>query len=70
MSETEFFDCVICEEDVDPRRVALGYKVCLECGEELAEFERARKAECSAPAFNKGAYQYVTSLDMARDLGR
>lgn len=67
---TEFFDCVICEEDVDPRRAALGYKTCLECGGRAANVERARKATCSAPAFNKGAYQYVTSADMARDLGR
>jgi hypothetical protein len=66
----EVFDCVICEEDVDPRRVALGYKTCLECGGRAANVERARKATCSAPAFNKGAYQYVTSADMARDLGR
>jgi len=70
MSDNDFFDCVICEEDVDPRRVALGYKTCLECGGRVAEQARARKARSSAPAFNKGAYMYVTSRRMALDVGR
>jgi len=63
-------ECVRCEEEVNPRRAELGYKTCLECGGKVANLERARKSKCSAPAFNKGAYQYVTSRDMARDVGR
>ena len=63
-------ECVRCEEEVNPRRAELGYKTCLESGGKVANAERARKAKCTAPAFNKGAYQYVTSSDMARDVGR
>jgi len=32
--------CVNCDDDIDPRRVALGYRVCLMCGEEAAREER------------------------------
>ena len=68
--ENKFFDCVVCEEDVPSGRVALGYNTCLECGAKEAKRETYRKSRCVAPAFNKGAYQYVTSKSMARDLGR
>ena len=29
-----------CGEDIDPRRVSLGYRVCLWCGEDEAKAER------------------------------
>jgi ribosomal protein L37AE/L43A len=29
--------CDKCEEEIDPRRVALGYNTCLSCGELLAQ---------------------------------
>ena len=32
--------------------------------------EKARKAKCSAPAYNKGAYQYVGTVQAARGVGR
>jgi hypothetical protein len=32
--------CVNCDDDIDPRRVALGYGLCLMCGEEAAREER------------------------------
>jgi hypothetical protein len=34
--------CVQCDDDIDPRRVALGYRLCLFCGEEAAREERTR----------------------------
>ena len=45
----------------------MGYKTCLDCGEANARVEIARKAKCTAPAFNKGAYQYVGSIEAARE---
>ena len=38
-------------------------RLCLDCGEANARVEIARKAKCTAPAFNKGAYQYVGSIE-------
>ena len=31
----------------------LGYRTCLDCGGKAAMIEKARKAKCSAPAYNK-----------------
>ena len=49
--------CVMCGDDVDERRVALGYKVCLFCGEELARVERL--SWCVAP-MHKSNYMLIT----------
>lgn len=38
--------------------------------EEHAQQEIDRKKTCIAPAYSKGAYQYITSVDMARDAGK
>jgi ribosomal protein L37AE/L43A len=63
-------ECVECGDEFNPRRFQLGYYICTECGEEAAQREILRKSKCSAPAYNKGAYMYVTSSQMAKDLGR
>ena len=63
-------ECPDCGGEVNPRRVALGHPLCLVCGETLAQKEIARRAMCVAPAYNKGAYMYVTSASMARDAGK
>ena len=62
--------CVKCSEPFNPKRLELGYHTCLECGGKAAIKEKARKAKCSAPAYNKGAYQYVGTVQAAKDLGR
>jgi hypothetical protein len=33
-------ECPQCDDDIDPRRVALGYGLCMMCGEEAAREER------------------------------
>ena len=63
-------ECVRCEEEVNPRRAALGYKTCLDCGAVDANREARQKARRIAPAFNKGAYQYVGTVQSARSVGR
>lgn len=62
--------CVDCSSPFNPKRLELGYRTCLECGGSRAEKEKARKAKCTAPAFNKGAYQYVGTVQAAKGVGR
>ena len=63
-------ECINCGEPYNPKRARLGYRTCLKCGEKEAEVEVARRAKCVAPAFNKGAYQYVGSRSDALLVGR
>ena len=62
--------CIECGEDYNPKRAEIGYRTCLDCGGKIADIEVARKARCSAPAYNKGAYQYVGTVQTARSVGR
>jgi hypothetical protein len=48
-----------CGDDIDPRRVALGYRVCLPCGE--ANARQARKSWTVVQEYTKGNYQLVTA---------
>ena len=63
-------ECYKCDEEFPEGRKQLGYNTCLECGEEEARKETLFKASCTAPAYNKGCYMYVSSKKMAKDLGR
>ena len=63
-------ECIECGDNFNPKRFKLGYRTGIECGEEIAQIEMVRKSRCIAPAYNKGAYMYVTSSQMAKDLGR
>jgi len=56
-------------EEVDPRRLALGYTVCLTCGEAEAKLESQRKRGRVAIAYDKGGYQYITDETDLGDLG-
>jgi len=63
-------DCPICLiEEIDPRRLALGYKTCLTCGEIAAKKESEHKAGRVAIAFDKGPYQYITDDTDLGELG-
>lgn len=56
--------CVECGDDISPpERAALGYRVCLWCGEEAARQER--KGWTVVQEYQKGGYMFVTS-DAAR----
>ena len=57
---TENINCSQCGEAVDSRRAALGYGVCLLCGEEAARAERTHW--CVAP-MHKSNYVLVTNRD-------
>ena len=56
----EVCQCRLCGEDIEPRRYALGYRVCLWCGEDEAKAERA--SWCIAP-MHKGNYMLITDKD-------
>jgi len=45
------------------KRFDLGYLTCLDCGDIKAQEEKAFKAKCTAPAYNKSAYFYVSSKE-------
>ncbi len=62
--------CKKCLDFYSDKREAIGYDTCLQCGSTDSAREIVRRTRCVAPAFNKGAYQYVTSSAAAKDVGR
>jgi len=62
--------CIECTEPFPTQRRELGYNTCRSCGDRQATAEKRRKSRCIAPAYSKGAYQYITSKNMAKDVGR
>lgn len=63
-----FAVCVYCGEHYSAKRKELGYLSCLDCGDMQAAKEKAYKATCTAPAYNKGAYQYIGSKDAVKGI--
>ena len=57
----DFAICHFCGEEYNKKRYDLGYLSCLDCGQVHAQKEKDYKAKCTAPAYNKGAYQYVST---------
>ncbi len=55
--------CQFCGEDYSAKRFELGYITCLDCGDSQAQKEKDYKAKCTAPAYNKSAYFYVSSKE-------
>ena len=62
--------CFDCGKSFNLQRKALGYNCCLDCGDASAKVEMIRKSKCVAPAFNKGAYQYIGTFADAKQIGR
>ena len=52
--------CVKCGVGFNPKRAEIGYVTCLSCGGSVADVESQRKAKCTAPAYNKGPYMYMS----------
>ena len=59
-----------CGNKISHNRALLNYSTCLLCGEREAQAIKAYRAKCIAPAYNKGAYQYVATREHAKDVGR
>ena len=69
-SDSSWPMCLECGDRYHPKRKQLGYTVCLQCGDASAQRQIERKKKCSAPLYNKGAYQYVSSLETAKWIGK
>lgn len=54
----QLFECWTCGDEVSSARRALGYKLCLFCGEEYAREERT--SWCIVQEYTKGNYQFIT----------
>ena len=70
MIEQDWPMCLECGEEYNPKRKQLGYTTCLGCGDKEAQKSIEHKRKCSAPLYNKGAYQYVGSRTDAKWSGR
>jgi len=63
-------DCSKCGiEEVSSGRLALGYTICLTCGESEAKVESDIKSRRVAIAYDKGGYQYIADGDDPKDFG-
>lgn len=62
-NEDSRYLCPECGGYVDPRRVALKYRLCLECGEAAAK----QVKRCVVP-MNKVAYMMVTDMETLKQL--
>lgn len=51
--------CFVCGDDYSDQRRILGYRVCLDCGAEVAKAESKRKSSMVQIPYSKGAYQYI-----------
>lgn len=59
-------NCVMCGETIVPeKRVELGYRICLWCGDDVAKHERA--SWCVAP-MNKSNYILITNPETLKQL--
>mgnify|MGYP003148301386 CR=1 len=70
MKTNKKVQCSSCDNLFSEKRQRLGYETCLSCGEKQATIDAKRKSKCFAPAYNKGAYMYITSKKMAKNVGR
>jgi hypothetical protein len=59
MLGSDFIECRECGDEFHLERWALGYQVCLFCGEEAARAERS--SWCVVMEYGKGNYQFVTN---------
>ncbi len=61
-------ECKNCGEEFSPKRAALGYQVCLPCGEKMARSERS--SWCVAPVAHKQGATLVTDKSQLRGLNK
>lgn len=61
--------CSKCRGKIPTARANLGYSTCTDCGEVAAQRLAEQRKTQIAPAYNKGAYQYIT-LNDTKTIGR
>ena len=64
----ETYECAndYCQEEIPPARYALGYRVCLACGDRQAKNDRKRW--CIAPISNKAGYTRITDYSLLKQI--
>ena len=66
MSFDNHRECTICGDEFPTERWALGYRMCLFCGEDFARAER--KSWTVVQEYGKGGYMFVTQDSAKRTL--
>jgi len=66
-SNTYTPECTVCGDAYHPRRAALGYRTCLDCGE--ASAAQDRKLWAIVPT-HKGAYTRITNKEELKCLNQ
>jgi ribosomal protein L37AE/L43A len=59
----QLYACRECGDDIEPKRVQIGYRLCLWCGEDAAQADRKRWTVVQE--YTKGNYQFVTNTAAA-----
>ena len=59
----QLYACRECGDDIEPKRVQIGYRLCLWCGEDAAQADRKRWTVVQE--YNKGGYMFVTNTAAA-----
>ena len=62
----QLYACRECGDDIDPRRVQIGYRLCLWCGEDAAQADR--KSWTVVQEYNKGGDMFITPTAAATTL--
>jgi len=65
IDETFTPQCKLCGDVYDSKRLALGYAVCCECGDEIA---RKLNTKRTIVPMNKSNYQLVTDMTILKQL--
>lgn len=59
--------CFVCGDDYSDQRRILGYRVCLDCGAEVAKAESIRKQSMVQP-INKSTPTYIADFTLLKQL--
>jgi hypothetical protein len=59
----QLYACRECGDDIEPKRVQIGYRLCLWCGEDAAQADRKRWTVVQE--YNKGGYMFITPTAVA-----
>lgn len=63
--------CPLCDdEEISPKRLALGYETCLACGDKVATRRIAEREKSVMPTHNKGGFAPISSTADANEVRR
>lgn len=61
--------CPVCDnEDINPKRLALGYRTCLECGAKEANIDIIKREKTVIPLGNKQGYGPMSSTSSVEEM--